>query len=91
MFKYRNALSAEDFADLARLQNRLDPQNGQIHGQAPVPDDLVSLCDWLAPDPGWRQVRESPRAMRLRFSVRVCQFGKAVEMGPYLHRMIYRK
>jgi hypothetical protein len=53
LFRYRKSLSAEDFAKLARIQRRLDPETGQVSGFAPVPADLVPLYDWLAPDPDW--------------------------------------
>jgi len=53
LFRYRKSLSAEDFAKLARLQSRLNPETGQVSGFAPVPADLVPLYDWLAPDPDW--------------------------------------
>lgn len=53
LFRYRKSLSAGDFAKLAHLQSRLDPETGQVIGSAPVPADLVPLYDWLAPDPDW--------------------------------------
>jgi len=53
LFRYRKSLSAEDFARLARLQSRLDPETGQVSGFAPVPTDLAPLYDWLAPEPDW--------------------------------------
>jgi hypothetical protein len=53
LFRYRKFLSAPDFAKLAYLQNRLDPETGQVSGFAPVPADLVPLYDWLSPEPDW--------------------------------------
>jgi hypothetical protein len=53
LFRYRKALSGEDFAKLARIQSRLDPETGQVGGFAPVPADLVSVYDRLAPEPDW--------------------------------------
>lgn len=53
LFQYRKFLSAHDFAELALLQNRLDPHSGRLIGQAPIPEDLVPYYDALAPDPEW--------------------------------------
>ncbi len=53
LFRYREYLSSEDFAKLARIQSRLDRHTGQVSGFAPVPADLAPLYDWLAPDPDW--------------------------------------
>jgi Restriction endonuclease fold toxin 5 len=53
LFRYRKSLSSEDFAKLARIQSRLDPDTGQVSGFAPVPADLVPVYDRLAPDPDW--------------------------------------
>jgi hypothetical protein len=51
LYRFRPSLSAEDFAKVAALQDRLDPHTGKLLGSAPVPDDLQPFYDALAPDP----------------------------------------
>jgi len=86
LFRYREYLSAEDFAKLARIQSRLDPRTGQVSGFAPVPADLAPLYDWLAPEPDWHYGTFGLAAVML--APQPHDIGVAVVRAPHRRRPV---
>jgi hypothetical protein len=71
LYRFRPSLSAEDFAKVAALQDRLDPHTGKLLGSAPAPEDLQPFYDALAPDPNseYSTVRATDEHGRHRFAM----------------------